>query len=137
MGFKDTKLFSILTFSCPRCHEGNLFITSKAYSKKMAEMNSRCPKCNENFSREPGFYYGAAYVSYGLAIALWVSLWVALSVFDAIGLIEFAIFENTTLFLGLGIGLSIILIPVLYRLSRAIWINLFVKYDPEARAKVS
>jgi uncharacterized protein (DUF983 family) len=132
MGFKETKLYSILNYRCPRCHEGKLFINSRAYSMKMAEMNKRCPACGENFSREPGFYYGAAYVSYGLAIALWVSLWVALSVFDSISLMEFAVFEDTTLFLSLGIGLSIVLIPVVYRLSRAIWINLFVKYDRNA-----
>ena len=134
MGLKGTKIYSILTMTCPRCQEGKLFIKKSAYSKGMTEMYKRCPNCGEPFEREPGFYYGAAYVSYGLTIALWVAVLVALIVFDAVGLIDFSIMENPVLFLSIGIGLLLVLLPLLYRLSRAIWINFFVKYREDAIA---
>jgi hypothetical protein len=132
MGLKGTKIYSILTMTCPRCQEGELFIKKSAYSKGMTEMHKRCPNCGEPFEREPGFYYGAAYVSYGLTVALWIAVLVALIVFDAIGLISFSFMENPILYLSIGIGLLLVLLPVLYRLSRAIWINFFVKYREDA-----
>jgi len=95
-------------------------------------MHQKCSNCGEPFQREPGFYYGAAYVSYALTIALWVAVLVALIVFDAVGLISFSFMENPILFLSIGIGLLLALLPVLYRLSRAIWINIFVKYRDDA-----
>ena len=39
----------------------------------------------EDFEREPGFYFGAAYVSYALTVALWVAVLVAMMAFDAWG----------------------------------------------------
>lgn len=93
----------------------------------MSEMYKSCPACGEDLQREPGFYFGAAYVSYGLTIAVWVALFVALTVFDAIGLFPFSIGEDTMLFIILGAIMLLLLLPLLYRLSRSIWINMFVK----------
>lgn len=134
MGLKGTKIYSILTFTCPRCHEGPLFVKKSAYSSGMTEMHKKCPNCGELYEREPGFYYGAAYVSYGLTVALWVAVFVALTVFDAIGIMTYSFFDDALLFLGIGIGLLLLLFPIVYRLSRSIWINLFVKYREDAAA---
>lgn len=132
MAFKDTKLYSIFTSSCPRCHEGQLFKTKSAYQLfKSTEMNKTCEYCGENFAREPGFYFGAAYVSYGLTVAIWVAVFVAMETFDAIGLIKFSISEDPLELFLTGIITLIILLPWIYRISRAIWLNFFVKYDPE------
>jgi uncharacterized protein (DUF983 family) len=134
MKLKGTKIYSIFTMTCPRCHEGELFKNKKAYSTDMMEMNESCPNCGEDFSPEPGFYYGAAYVSYALTVALWVSLFVALTTFDAIGLMNFSFFDDAILFLVLGVVLLIVLMPLVYRLSRSIWINFFVKYREDAKS---
>jgi hypothetical protein len=61
-----------------------------------------------------------------------VALYVALTVFDLIGLMEFDFFDDGFLLLILGIILLVALLPLLYRLSRAIWINFFVKYREDA-----
>lgn len=127
MAKAKNNLLTILGNKCPNCREGNLFIESSAYKKGMAEMNKSCPVCGENLQREPGFYFGAAYVSYGLTIAIWVALFVALTVFDAIGLISFSIGEDPLLFIILGVLLLLAMLPLIYRLSRSIWINMFVK----------
>lgn len=130
MSWKDTRLFAILKMRCPQCHEGQLFVESNPYKPgSIAEMHKSCSDCGESFTREPGFYFGAAYVSYGLTVALWVAVLVALHTFDLIGLIEFeGMFEQPTLFLVVGVVTLILLLPVLYRISRSIWINMFVKY---------
>ena len=73
---------------------------------------------NLKFEIEPGFFYGAMYVSYGLGIGLG----------SLILIISLAIFEmKNILVLSLIIGLSIlILAPVNYFLSRLIWLNAFI-----------
>ena len=132
MQIKGTKIYSILTLTCPKCQEGKLFVKSSAYIKGLADMHKTCSNCHEKFEREPGFYYGAAYVSYGLTVGLWIALWVALFVFDTIGIMSFSFQEDALLYLILGVVLLIALLPILYRLSRAVWINLFVKYNANA-----
>jgi hypothetical protein len=111
-----------------------LFQHRGTYAKGFTKLHSKCSVCGEDFEREPGFYFGAAYVSYALTVALWVALYVALTVFDLIGLMEFSFFEDGMLFLVLGIVLLIVLLPVIYRLSRSIWINFFVGYRDDAIA---
>lgn len=40
-------------------------------------MNQRCPVCNLLFEREPGYFMGALYISYALAIIfLLLGLWI-------------------------------------------------------------
>lgn len=95
-------------------------------------MNSKCAHCGEDFGREPGYYFGAAYVSYGLTIALWVAVFVAFTTFDAIGLMSFSFFDDAVLYLVIGVALLLILMPVIYRLSRSMWIHMFVKYRADA-----
>jgi uncharacterized protein (DUF983 family) len=72
-------LKNLLSFKCPRCHEGKLFV-NKWYSfpngNKMVE---RCSICGQRTELEPGFFQGTGYVSYGLTVgfslitfAIWV-----------------------------------------------------------------
>lgn len=91
-------------------------------------MPDECPACGEDFKREPGFYFGAAYVSYALTIAVWVAVLVALITFDTLGWIEYSFYENPLTLLVTGITTLLLLLPVLYRNARSIWISFFVKY---------
>jgi len=133
---KRSKLAAIITMRCPKCHEGHLFENPNSYVfKDVSKMNAQCPKCGENFKREPGFYFGAAYVSYGLTVALWIAVAVALIIFDAIGLISYGFFENPITFFLSGVVSLVVLLPFLYRHSRTLWIHMFVKYDERALQK--
>lgn len=96
------------------------------------DMHPKCQVCGENFKREPGFYFGAAYVSYGLTVALWVACVVALYTFDAIGIISYAFFENPITTIVVGAVALVVMLPVLFRLSRSLWIHMFVSYDKNA-----
>ena len=79
--------------------------------------------------REPGFYFGAAYVNYALSVALWVAVLVALHVFGSLGWVPFSgMFDQPELFLGTGVTVLLILLPPLQRLSRSMWIHFFVRF---------
>ena len=125
---KKTRIGAVLGNRCPKCYEGKLF-TDKAYDvKRLSAMHPNCPVCHEDFTREPGFYFGAAYVSYALTIALWVAVLVALICFDWWGWLTFSFFEDVTLFLTTGVFLLVILMPLILRLSRSIWLHMFTKH---------
>jgi uncharacterized protein (DUF983 family) len=134
---KGSKLYTILHARCPRCQEGPLFKNTNPYGTAGMKMHDECSHCGESFQREPGFYFGAAYVSYGLTVALWIAVYVALSCFDLMGLISFSLFDNPLTFLLSGAAALVVGLPILYRLSRTIWISTFVKYEgPGAEKKV-
>jgi hypothetical protein len=74
---------------------------------------------------EVGFYYGTGYVSYALTVALSVTTFVAWWV-----LIGMSVNDNRFFWwLGLNITLLVVLQPYLMRLSRAIWLSFFVRYN--------
>lgn len=115
---------SILKMKCPKCHEGDLFCNKNIYKfKGFLDMPNYCPKCNQSFRIESGFYLGAMYVSYALTIALNVSVFVALMTFDA--------FTLTNFFTTAGI-LSLVCMPYIVKISRSIWIAMTISYDPNA-----
>lgn len=123
------KLKSSLFHKCPRCLEGDLYVTSNPYNlKETSNMHAECPKCGLDFMPEPGYYYGAMYVSYAFTIAIGVSIFVAENVlfgsFNAVGYL----IALTIILLGLA--------PYTFRTSRAIWLNMFFKYNPTIRAKI-
>ncbi|MCE3228868.1 MAG: hypothetical protein K0S32_3419 [Bacteroidetes bacterium] len=80
-------------------------------------MHDTCSACGESFSREPGFYYGAMYASYGLTVFLGISLFLLTVVLLKLDIWYFLISFSILVF---------VLMPVIYRKSRLIWINLFV-----------
>lgn len=117
------KLHSIATNTCPKCNVGEFFQTNNPYDlKNFDKTNANCPYCSESFLREPGFYIGAMYISYALTVAMTVTAFVGfVLIFD---------FEIEYVLTGLILAI-ILLLPVLFRTARIIWINIFVKYNPE------
>jgi len=127
MSKKTTRIGALLNNRCPKCYDGKLFNAGAYNLKRVSEMPKNCTVCGEDFEREPGFYFGAAYVSYALTVALWIALFVALTCFDWWGLMAFSFFDDVPFFLGIGTGLLVILMPVVMRLSRSIWLHMFTK----------
>jgi uncharacterized protein (DUF983 family) len=58
---------SLLLQRCPRCRTGRIFAATFS-------MHDACPLCGLPFRREEGFWLGAMYFSYGLAVVLLVPL---------------------------------------------------------------
>jgi len=133
MSKSTTYLGSMLTLKCPNCHEECIFTNPSTYSSKdFGKVKDTCGNCGTNLKPETGFYFGAAYASYALTVAMWISLLVALNVFDAIGLITFGFLTHPITFLVSGIVLTILLFPYLFRLSRSMWAHFFIKEKAKA-----
>ena len=118
---KGSRLYSIFKMKCPRCQEGDFFISHPYDLRKAGNTHEKCSNCDLKYSKEPGFYYGAMYVSYGLTVALFVAMWVSFNLF----------FENISVGLQifLIISTTVLLTPYIYALSKIIWINIIIKYD--------
>ena len=90
-------------------------------------MKKECEKCGQKYEPETGFYYGAMYVSYFLSI---------LFMFIPAGILYLAFDTSLETNIGVVIGIYIFMYPILFRWSRNIWLNLFVPFDEEVKAKI-
>src|SRR5262245_59974696 len=98
---------ALLKQRCPRCREGRIF-------KGFVAMNDPCPVCDLVFEREPGYFFGAMYFSYFLAVLILVPLvylarWLFPNLDDlVVPLVAFIPYLP--------------LIPIVFRYSRVLWI---------------
>jgi uncharacterized protein (DUF983 family) len=109
-------LGTILGRRCPQCGQGPIF-------RSAWRMNEHCPTCGLHFGRgEPGYFTGAMYVSYGLAIPL-----IAL-----LTLIEYLILRRGSILqlVLLATAICVPLIPWIWQYSRVIWIHFDQYFDP-------
>ena len=110
------KLGTILRRRCPECGEGAIF-------RGPLTMNEHCPVCGLPFGRgDPGYFTGAMYVSYGMAIPI-----IAL-----LALIEHQLLPAWSLLKLVVLAWAICapFIPWLWQYSRVIWINIDRTIDP-------
>jgi uncharacterized protein (DUF983 family) len=113
------KLLSIIRCRCPRCNKGSLFVNPNPYVlQDWDRMNISCLKCGQKFELEPGFYQGAMYVSYALAVA-W-SIGLLLVFWLIIG------FNPLSFFLTYAITL-VLLAPVIFRWARSLYLHFFIR----------
>jgi hypothetical protein len=127
---KPSYLWSVLTNRCPRCRRGDLFKYKNAYALKHGrymQMHEHCPVCCQATELEVGFYYGTGYVSYGITILLSVITFLLWWLLIGVSINDNRIFY----WLGFNTAFLIVLQPVLMRLSRSVWISMFVKYDKD------
>lgn len=121
---EGSKLYSILTGTCPVCHEESMYKESNPYKlNRVFDMHEHCSNCGTKYKIEPSFFFGAMYVSYAVGIAFAVAAFVIAYYFFGGGLM--------TSFWAI-IGTLVVFMPVIIRLSRNIWINLFLHYKPNA-----
>jgi uncharacterized protein (DUF983 family) len=119
-------LINIFSMRCPRCHEGNLFKTNYYFRfRNFLSMDSHCAYCNLRFEREPGFFFGAMYISYAFNVAMFIALIIANSLFFNI--------ENTYIFIAIYILMIALNFPLIFRISRSIWIHIFIRFDSNNR----
>ena len=119
MKSNETLTIAILTSKCPRCRKGEIY-TNPALSIKFDKMHKYCPKCNLEYEMEPGFFFGAMYISYAFSIAILIGCAIALSI----------LFTEPSVFLYVLIVTITVLLatPFSFRFSRVLWLYLFIKY---------
>jgi uncharacterized protein (DUF983 family) len=117
-----------LLAKCPKCRKGNMFASSM-YNFFGQKTYTKCPYCNFQFEIEPGYFYVAMFVSYGMNVVEMITL--------AVGTYMLTGSESPWLYVGILLGAAFILSPFNYRYSRVIllyWLTPNLNYDPE-RAK--
>lgn len=67
MAKKQNLALRLLTEKCPNCGKGHIFEQRRKIFE-IPRMRERCAECNYLFDREPGYFLGAMYISYGLAV---------------------------------------------------------------------
>ena len=124
---KGMKLYSILFGACPKCHHESMYVNKNPYAlSETLKMNDVCSHCKTKYQIEPSFFYGSMYVSYAVGIAFAVAAFIISHEFIGFGLMNSFIAIVVTL---------IVFMPIIMRLSRNIWINLFMSYDKELAEK--
>lgn len=95
--------------------------TGGLYTTRFADMHRNCPCCGQAFEPEPGFYYGAMYVSFAFNVAIFIVSLFILSQFV----------EKITLAMMIGVVAVVVvgLLPVIFRWSRSLYIHIFVRYE--------
>jgi uncharacterized protein (DUF983 family) len=120
---KPTALMSILKQRCPRCRAGRIFRGS--IFRGFPKMFERCEVCDLKFEREAGYFLGAMYISYGLALV-------------TIAIIATLLWSVTSWSIVKDIAWAAILFlpfaPSLTLFARVLWIYLDQTVDPERPA---
>src|SRR5690606_9988917 len=120
---KGSKLYSILTGTCPKCHSDKMFVNPNPYNiGQNLKMHPTCRKCGFIYKMETSFFFVAMYVSYGVAVFL------GMAIFG----IAYALGAGLLTAFGWIFALLFALMPVITRVSRTIYINIFVNYDADA-----
>ena len=125
MANKPSLLSGILGMKCPNCRKGSMYKNKSIFPlKEMMHMPERCAVCGQKMELELGFYYGTGYVSYALSVgvAIFNAIWFAF-------LVGFS-WKNNSIwwYLGITVGMLLLLQPLLMRYSRVLYLYMFVKY---------
>lgn len=113
-------LFSIFNTRCPRCRDGKMF-THRLYSVRFMEMNKECPCCGQRLMFEPGFFLGSAFFSYFINAVLLIGAALVLYYSDMDVTVGIVVASVIAIVFGL--------LPITLRLSKSMWIHIFVKYE--------
>ena len=119
--WKDT----LYSGKCPKCRKGNIFKTSIFDLSGFWKMNSHCSNCEVSFEPEPGFYFGAMFVSYAISVALFATIGTALYVLGN---------PADWVYLTAIVVGAILFTPFSFRYSRILFLYFFggIRYDPTA-----
>lgn len=116
------RIFSLLRGKCPKCETGEVFSDKgNLFLFRTPVMHENCPHCGHKFEREPGYFFGAMYVSYALTVAEAVAVFLVWELFMS-GQYDYRV-------------IALILLPQLllwfvnFRLSRIIWMYFFTNKE--------
>jgi uncharacterized protein (DUF983 family) len=122
---KGSKLYSILTGTCPKCQNESMYVDQNLlHLSKIIKMHEKCNHCGFKYQIEPSFFYGAMYVGYGLNVAVGIGTFLISYFFSSSLIVAFIAI----------IAAILLLFPIVMRLSRSIYINMFVDYDKGFKA---
>ena len=124
MAESSSTLLSLLGQRCPRCHRGPLFLHSAFSPSKFMEMPAKCPVCGQVYEPEPGFYWGAMYISFAFSTAIML----------VTGFVVYHLLHDPAVWVYVTsvAVVTVLLAPLSLRYSRTLMLYLFggTGYDP-------
>jgi len=115
------KLQSMFKMKCPRCRKGDLFVKPFNISAPL-NMHKNCLVCNQSTEPEPGYYFGAMFISY-----IWTGWLCLFSVGFTMIFLKWSIAQSFALL----IAAFVLTFFWIMRVSRSIYINIDIPYDPK------
>lgn len=113
---KGNIILNVLNEKCPNCGQGKVFEKKNKFFE-MPVMKHKCEVCDYQFDREPGYFIGAMYLSYGLAV---------LEGFITFMVCYFFFPRIPTILIPIFIMLVIVALAVKnFKLSRILYIHIF------------
>lgn len=100
---------------CPGCRKGKIFAATFS-------MHPQCATCGLQYDREPGYFTGAMYISYAMAVPI-----AAAVALGAGTLMPEWSFERV---IAVAFATLVPLSPLLFRYSRILWIHFDRAVDP-------
>lgn len=110
---------SMWTYRCPKCRSSKMFKEPFQISKPL-DMHEKCEVCGQHFEPEPGFYFGALFLSY--IMSAWFLLIPAL-------VLLFVFKWSVNAVMVFVLILAALTYLKFLRFSRSLWIHIIVKYD--------
>lgn len=123
MGFSFKSMWA---YKCPRCRTGKIFTEPFRMSNPL-DMPKKCQYCGQVTEPEPGFYYGAMFLSY--ILNSWFILIPTL-------ILVFYFKWSVGGAMALAIAICALTFFRLARGSRSLWLHIMVKHDPMIEAEV-
>ncbi|WP_460980354.1 DUF983 domain-containing protein [Spirosoma fluminis] len=110
-----SKLQAALNGLCPKCRKGKIFRKPFYSVRGFDDMYEHCPHCRLRYEVEPGYFYGAMFVSY--AISGGVAL--------VIGFLLFYLADDPDgwVYVGVIAPVMVLIAPINFRVSRVIWLH--------------
>ena len=116
--YEPSKGLAIFKAKCPQCQSGKMFKKSALKLNGFTEMFDTCNVCELKFEVEPGFFWGAMYVSYGITTGMML----------IVGALVFILSSHEARFWGYIIPIFLAMfssIPFTYRYSRVLMLYYF------------
>ncbi|EMR03024.1 DUF983 domain-containing protein [Cesiribacter andamanensis] len=113
---------AILKAKCPRCHIGDIY-KHPALHTGFSQTHKTCPHCGLMYEQEPGFFFGAMYISYAFAVAILLGTSFVL---------YFGFNDPPTWVYMLAVPLvTLLFVPFSFRYSRVLYLYAFggIRYD--------
>jgi len=110
------RVLAILRLRCPRCLQGRVF-------RGLWRTNERCAVCGLVIEREPGYFIGAMYASYGFGL-LTTAYWLPMLLMGV----------DPVIVTALPVVHLVVQTPIAFRYSRVIWLHVDHSLDPTRAA---
>lgn len=109
-------MLDVFNEKCPKCRQGYVFKQNVSVLK-LPIMHDACEKCAYHYDREPGYFLGAMYLSYGFAVLQ--------------GILTYFILDSAFPWLSINYKTLILILVITllgrknYKLSRVLYIHIF------------